>query len=87
MIENPYQSPEAVEAIPQAPKRRSRYLAYAVLTVGVFLLVQGVAMRYLGVNLLQGLQNSTGLTPVYTLFWGVGVCVVGLAIKTFSERK
>jgi len=87
MNENPYESSLAETPLLPKTKRRSRYLAYAVLTAGMLILVQGVIAFYFRLNVLTGTRYGASLMPVYLIFWGIGVTVAGLVVKTFAERK
>jgi ABC-type Fe3+-siderophore transport system permease subunit len=87
MTENPYKSGHAIVIASASPKRTARYIVYTVLALGIILLIQGAIAFYFRVNVLTGTRYGPSLTPVYIILSGVGISVVGLALKTFADRK
>ena len=55
--------------------------------MGVLALADGAAAFYLRINFLSGTRYGPSLVPVYIIFAGIAVSVVGLALKTVADRK
>ena len=53
----------------------------------MIILAQGAAAFFLGIRFFLGIGNGSGLTSVYHILAGVGICVVGLAFKTLADRQ
>ncbi len=63
----------------------TKYLAAGTLFLGTLILVQGVIAFYFRINILTGTQYGFSIMPVYIIFTGVSICVLGLALKTVAD--
>ncbi|MGO9115077.1 MAG: hypothetical protein ACLP9L_38185 [Thermoguttaceae bacterium] len=91
MGKNFYKSPDQQSSIatPKADRRGPwlAWIAYGTLTLGMMTLAQGAAAFYFRVNVLTGTRYGPSLMPIYIIFSGIGVCVVGLTLKTIADWK
>ncbi len=64
-----------------------KQVAHLILLVGVLALIQGAVGLFLRFNLLAWQRYGPGLAPINFIFAGVGICVVGLGLKTIADKK
>jgi protein-S-isoprenylcysteine O-methyltransferase Ste14 len=55
------------------------------MLIGVIILIQGAIAFFLRVNVFTGNRYGPSLTPVYIIFAGVLICLIGLALRTFAD--
>ena len=63
------------------------WVAYGILIPGMLMLTQGVVAFYLRFNFLTGTHYGPSLIPVYIIFTGVGVLVIGFAFKMIADHR
>ncbi len=63
-----------------------KYFSNATLFIGVLVLVQGAIAFYLRLNIFTGTRYGPSLMPVYIMFSGVGVCLMGLTLRVILDR-
>jgi hypothetical protein len=54
---------------------------------GMIVLVQGAIAFYWRINVFSGTQYGPSLTPVYIIFAGILICLIGLTLRTFTDRR
>ena len=87
MPENPYEPSRESQPQDPASRQKIRYVAYAVMLAGLFELVHGGVAFYFRFNFITGTRYGASFMPLYMVAAGIGICVLGLAIKTYADRK
>jgi hypothetical protein len=62
-----------------------KYLSYVILILGMLVLLQGAIAFYFRINIFTGTRYGPSLMPIYIIFSGIGVCVLGLIFKSLAD--
>jgi protein-S-isoprenylcysteine O-methyltransferase Ste14 len=62
-------------------------LSSVTLLVGMIVLLQGAIAVYWRVNVFNGTRYGPSLTPVYIILAGILICLIGLTLRTFADRR
>jgi len=63
----------------------TKFLAASTLLLGILIVIQGAIAFHFRINILTGTQYGPSLMPVYLIFTGISVCILGLALKTIAD--
>jgi hypothetical protein len=65
----------------------SHKIAAGILVIGLMVILHATIAFWLGFDLVTLSRCRFDLTPIYETFIGAGICVIGLAVKTFLDRN